>query len=546
MANMKRFLNIIVLPIIVIACGNNNGSPNPEITDVQPTSGPSGTEVTITGSGFSPEPANNTVTFGGTKAPVTSASESTIKTSVPEGLSSGPAEVQLTVRGTKADGPSFTIEQKAPGISSVEPDSGTVGKSITINGMNFSSTLSENTITFNGTQATVNSASEKKLTTEVPQGATDGPIKVTVKQKSTTGPDFDVITDGTLKAIISTSGDSQDNSYQLSINNKTATSSGNETVYISDLEKGSHQLELLDIAQNCSVVNTNPRSISISAGDTTSTSFDITCQAMANNKIVFESRRNGGYGDRDFFLMNADGSNPKLLRDSNYDRGPKISHDATQIVFSSNSSSYQDIFIMDVKGSNVRQVTSTPNLTQHPAWSPDDLKIAYADSGAGNVVQIYTIKTDGSEKKQLTNNSAADEYPSWSPDGDHIAFTSNRDGDWEIYIMNYDGTGVTQITNDADANIAPQWSPDGSKIAFHSNRDGDYEIYTINRDGTGLRQITNNTGDDIHPSWSPDGSEIVYRHEEEIYKKNADGSGTVVNLTAHSSLDARPHWSPVK
>lgn len=60
------------------------------------------------------------------------------------------------------------------------PSSGPVGTSVTIYGTGFSATPASNTVKFNGTTATVATASTTVLTTTVPTGATNGTISVTV------------------------------------------------------------------------------------------------------------------------------------------------------------------------------------------------------------------------------------------------------------------------------------------------------------------------------------------------------------------------------
>ncbi|HEX6982783.1 MAG TPA: fasciclin domain-containing protein [Balneolaceae bacterium] len=189
------FAAIIAISLLFTACGddggNGNGERNPTITSIQPQNGPPGTAVTISGSEFSPTASENTVTFAGTEAEVTEAAESELVAIVPENAESG--AVAVTVDGNTATGPNFTVEANAPGISNVSPDSGAVGTEVTITGMNFSATPEENTITFNGTEAQINSASETELVTVVPGGATDGPIEVTVNGETTTGPNFNVV-----------------------------------------------------------------------------------------------------------------------------------------------------------------------------------------------------------------------------------------------------------------------------------------------------------------------------------------------------------------
>ncbi|MFN3403987.1 MAG: FG-GAP-like repeat-containing protein [Cytophagaceae bacterium] len=78
----------------------------------------------------------------------------------------------------------ITGTASAPAISGFSPNSGSVGTTVTISGSNFSSTPSQNTVTFNGVAATVTAATSTSLTVTVPSGATTGTISVTVNGQS--------------------------------------------------------------------------------------------------------------------------------------------------------------------------------------------------------------------------------------------------------------------------------------------------------------------------------------------------------------------------
>jgi YD repeat-containing protein len=77
-------------------------------------------------------------------------------------------------------------------ISRLSPNSGAAGASVTIYGVGFSATPSQDTVTFNGTQATVTSATTTSISTTVPSGATTGQVDVTSPGGSATGPTFTV------------------------------------------------------------------------------------------------------------------------------------------------------------------------------------------------------------------------------------------------------------------------------------------------------------------------------------------------------------------
>jgi len=63
-------------------------------------------------------------------------------------------------------------------IINFTPRSGPTGTTVTINGEGFSATSSQDTVQFNGTTATVLTATTTQITANVPSGATTGPIKV--------------------------------------------------------------------------------------------------------------------------------------------------------------------------------------------------------------------------------------------------------------------------------------------------------------------------------------------------------------------------------
>lgn len=540
---LKFLLAVLAGIIIIFGCDSSgSGTLNPTIKDIQPESGPPGTGVTITGSDFSPTPSENNVTFDGTSAPVTGATETEIETEVPEEIETGEAEIEVSVDGNTAAGPSFTVEMEAPGISSVEPDSGTVGTEVTIQGMNFSSSAAENTITFAGTDAPVNGAATDQLVTEVPQGATKGPIEVTVNGKTATGPDFDVIITGTLTVNLSTTGDDKDTHYELTVDGIVQNAAANETVTFDELDEGNYQVELSDVANNCDLNDENPKFISINPGESTSISFNVTCKQVAHNKIVFHSNRDGDY---EIYMMNPDGSNLTKLTDNfSTDKYPVFSNDATQISFVSDRNGVTSLLVMDVDGTNIRTITSASLEYTLPisSWSPDDSQIVF-----GRTYDMYKINSDGSGESLLVEG----DEPNWSPDGNKIAYTDN----YELHTINTDGSNKTLLAgyenNNPDSTYLPRWSPNGNKLAASLLQDGYEDIYTINSDGSGFQRITNmDQSDQRFPTWSPDASELVIQsgefNDHEIVKLSADGSSYPDYLTRNDSDDGAPHWSPVE
>ena len=60
-----------------------------------------------------------------------------------------------------------------------------------------------------------------------------------------------------------------------------------------------------------------------------------------------------------------------------------------------------------------------------PAWSPDGKQIAFVSPRDGDD-EIFVVNVDGSDLRQITDNSEKDASPTWSSDGVQLAFTSDR------------------------------------------------------------------------------------------------------------------------
>ena len=159
----------------------------PVITSFAPTSGPVGTQVTITGSGFT---GATQVAFNGTVATTFNVvSDTQITATVPAGATTGTITVS-TPGGTATSPTNFTVVA-TPTITSFTPASGPVGTSVVITGTNFTGATQ---VAFNGTAATFTVDSATQITATVPGGATTGTITVTAPGGTATSADVFTVT----------------------------------------------------------------------------------------------------------------------------------------------------------------------------------------------------------------------------------------------------------------------------------------------------------------------------------------------------------------
>jgi YD repeat-containing protein len=100
-------------------------------------------------------------------------------------------------------------------IFNVLPVRGVPGTAVTIQGQGFSTTAANNTLQFNGSAATVISATATTLQVTVPPTATSGPISVTVGTATAQGPSFTVIHLTSLSVAPPTVSSTQGNTFQF-------------------------------------------------------------------------------------------------------------------------------------------------------------------------------------------------------------------------------------------------------------------------------------------------------------------------------------------
>lgn len=223
---------------------------------------------------------------------------------------------------------------------------------------------------------------------------------------------------------------------------------------------------------------------------------------------------------------------------------PVLSPDGKTIVFTSNRTGTNQIYVMDTDGKNIRQFTFSEKYDNNcPVWSPDGKTIVFA-SERDEDSEIYIMNADGSGQKRLTNQKGDDSHPHFSPDGRRIIFNSARLNpdltiDWgkqvhEIFTMNTDGSDVKQVSNFGTLCTYPSISPDGKKISFRRMVDvpgfnfdlsvnrRNSEVFVMNIDGTGAVNISNSPAYDGWPMWTKD--------NEVVFSSNRNGVARVTQL----------------
>jgi TolB protein len=181
------------------------------------------------------------------------------------------------------------------------------------------------------------------------------------------------------------------------------------------------------------------------------------------------------------FTMDGGGRHLRPLLADGIDLSAAWSPDGKTIAFSRLESTSRPLaeatlYLADADGSHMRSLGAAPVHGLSPAWSPDGTRLAFVSFDDANEPtcpaascppsgELYVVGADGSGLRRLTRSKADDEHPSWSPDGSRIAFASGFDvrsqghAPWLMVIRSSGGRAVR--VGHMSGVVDPSWSPAG-------------------------------------------------------------------------------------
>jgi len=255
-----------------------------------------------------------------------------------------------------------------------------------------------------------------------------------------------------------------------------------------------------------------------------------------------------------------------------YIGSPVLSNDGERVAFTVTTSNLKEgksnteIFVVNVDGSGLKQLTNNKAADFNPIWKTDDSGILFS-STRGEAEQLYCIPIDGGEAKQITDFNLRISSPKLAPDGKSIIFQTSvfpecgvdvecnnkidkamNDGPIQAHLADSlfvrhwteynDGKYTHVLSYDFETkeykDLTPgyfnsptfsaggsdhyNYSPDSKTITFDSKRvknpatSTNSDIFVENSNGEGLKNITiKNKAADFNPKYSPDGKYIAYQ-----------------------------------
>jgi Tol biopolymer transport system component len=226
---------------------------------------------------------------------------------------------------------------------------------------------------------------------------------------------------------------------------------------------------------------------------------------------------------------------PGVVEPTSYNSGISWSPDGKRFVFMSNGGEGNyDLYLREADGRVVR-VTTDKEKDGHADWSPAGDQIAFV-SGRSGKGDLYLLDLAAKTTTRLTHGDQPYLYPQWSPDGKRIAFIRGSNENHDIAVLEpgrHPPVAPKALSIWPHDDLRPVWSPDGKRIAFYTNYNaaGDPKTWAIavvaadgtdpiNGEGLAARVVATDVVPDVErgPAWLPDNRRIAYvRDERQAY-----------------------------
>jgi eukaryotic-like serine/threonine-protein kinase len=230
---------------------------------------------------------------------------------------------------------------------------------------------------------------------------------------------------------------------------------------------------------------------------------------LPDNRIVYT----GNHAENiDLFIADMDGQNMRQLSfDGRYHDSPTACESGQSIVYSTDSLGVEHLWKLDLKSGSSVQITNGAGESD-AACAPAGDTIYYIGRISGGQKAIFKMSSAGGAPVQLSEQSTV-ESPRVSPDGKHLLFTAARKDRARVYLTLSTATGKVESEYPVPSTIwyGIGWMPDNRSVVVQDTRSGVSNLWQLPVLGGGSeKQITHyTTGTGNFMQYSPDGRWVV-------------------------------------
>lgn len=278
-------------------------------------------------------------------------------------------------------------------------------------------------------------------------------------------------------------------------------------------------------------------------------------------KIVFDL-----LGDL-YTLPITGGTATRLSHGMAYDAQPRFSPDGKKIVFVSDRSGGENVWLMNADGSDTTALTTgNVNMYVSPTFSPDGEYVVTSKSGGTfGTAKLWMYNVEGGKGVQLTTTPEVSPQTkmlgaAWGADPRYLWYAA-RQGDWQynsvgpqfqLYVWDRETGRISQMSKRVGSAFRPALSKDGKYLVYASRfetktglrlrnletQQEDWLAYPVQRDETESRAPM-----DAYPGYAftPDSKAVIVSYGGEIWRVPVDRTApTKIPFSAKVDLEMGP------
>jgi TolB protein len=176
---------------------------------------------------------------------------------------------------------------------------------------------------------------------------------------------------------------------------------------------------------------------------------------------------------------------------------PEVSPDGQKVAMILSKGGSPNLYICDISGGNLRQLTHSRDDDSSPCWSSDSEQICFVCRKGRPELQKISINGGDGQRVRVAGVYGDLTSPDWSPDGRQIAFTTGS-GNFNICVMPSEGGMADRLVAGED----PCWAPNSRTIIFTQRRNNKQVLCLLDVPTKHVKDVRQISGSCSEPSWA--------------------------------------------
>jgi serine/threonine protein kinase/Tol biopolymer transport system component len=188
---------------------------------------------------------------------------------------------------------------------------------------------------------------------------------------------------------------------------------------------------------------------------------------------------------------------------------PEISPDGKWVAIDRTVSGNRDVWLFDLERKVPRRFTFDTGIDATPLWSPDGTQVVFRTNRTG-LNQLYVKATSGTvPETRVPASELSIGISDWSRDGLILFMALDPTTALDLWVYSIKDRKSTPVVRSSFEEREGQFSPDGKWLAFASNESGATEVWVQAFPQSGEKWQVSTSGGS-QPRWNRNGRELFY------------------------------------